>query len=124
MDNFLTILMIVVFVLVGYAVCDEIRQYKERRKRKKFIDSIAVGDVFSTRPLPLEDEFTNPFDEISTDPLSYVTIVDLKKNKKGKIFVQYVYGFNPEVGNRYSESMDTFVKYKEKVDVDYIKKKE
>lgn len=126
MGNILTALMIAAFVLLCFAVGDEIRKYKEKKKREKFIDSIAVGDVFDTRPLPSDDEYTNPFDERkrSTDPLSYVTIVDLKKNKSGRIFVQYVYGFNPEIGNRYSESMDSFVKYKERVDVDLIKKSE
>lgn len=90
------------------------------KAHQEYIDSIKIGDTFGHNSFKFSDS-DDPFSENhgtqGFDPYYYVTILDIKKNHKGKTWVKFC--FTKNINNPYhgtwTDEINDFLKYRTRI---------
>ncbi|MBP3630687.1 MAG: hypothetical protein J6J23_04275 [Clostridia bacterium] len=97
------------FILI-YTIIGEVKRAKEKMT---FLNNIKVGDVFVYDPnSPNGDPF------IEREKI-YVTIIDMKKNQNGEMYVKYIHSKTPDTKGltEFTDRLTSFIRFREKVNV-------
>ena len=84
----------VVFITAAVIDIANTRKYKNY---KKYVESIQIGDTFGHNCFKfsdIDDPFSENYDTLGFDPQYYATILDIKKNHKGKTWVKWCFTRN------------------------------
>lgn len=84
----------VVFITAAVIDIANARKYKNYQK---YVESIQIGDTFGHNSFKLSDDddpFSENYDALGFDPQYYATILDIKKNHKGKTWVKWCFTRN------------------------------
>lgn len=128
----------IIFVIFGillasvitFAVFDTKNIMKQGKDHQKYIESINIGDTFghtSFKFSGVDDPFSENHNKSGLDPYYYVTILDIKKNYKGEIWVKYCFTRALNKHNcEWTEEINSFLKYRTRVSrrIDNINTKE
>jgi hypothetical protein len=96
---------IIIYVILGIfgilfvtlAVLNVRNERKHDMNYKKYVDSIKIGDTFGHNCFKfsdVDDPFSENYDTLGFDPQYYATILDIKKNHKGKTWVKWCFTRN------------------------------
>ena len=96
-------------LVAAIIVC--VKNCVKKRKYKKYLDSIKVGDVFVNEH-KMNLTATNPFKKINPQDY-YDVITEIKKNYRGITWVKYVDANK----TTHEEEISTFVNHHKRVDV-------
>ena len=96
------------------------------RQYNKYINSIKPDDIFVNELFVIKapndpfDEKYNRSDDGQYDELYYTTILDIKENKHGEIWVKYCYikslKNNYKYTKTFTEKIDDYLKYRHRLD--------
>lgn len=98
----------------------------ESKQYNEYINSIKTGDVFVNELFVIEapddpfDENYNRSDNGCYDEMYYTTVLDIKENRHGKIWVKYCYTrslkYNRTDPATFTENINTYLKYRHRLD--------
>jgi hypothetical protein len=118
---------IIIFGIVGVlgilfvilAVLNVRNERKHDMNYQKYVESVQVGDTFGHNCFKfsdIDDPFSENYDAQGFDPHYYVTILDIKKNRKGETWVKYCF---TRVLNthqcEWTEEINDFLKYRTRI---------
>jgi hypothetical protein len=118
---------IIIFGIVGVlgilfvilAVLNVRNERKHDMNYQKYVESVQVGDTFGHNSFKFsgaDDPFNENHNKLGLDPYYYVTILDIKKNYKGEIWVKYC--FTRVLNNHHCEWTDEindFLRYRTRI---------
>lgn len=118
---------IIIYVIVGIlggtfvtlAVFNLSNERKYDMNYRRYVKSIQIGDTFAHTSFKfsgVDDPFSENHNKLGFDPYYYVTILDIKKNHKGKTWVKYCFtrSFN-EHHCEWTEEINEFLRYRTRV---------
>lgn len=97
------------FILI-YTIISEVKREKEKMI---FLNNVKIGDVFVFDPnSPNGDPF------IEREKI-YVTIIDMKKNQNGEMYVKYIHSKTPDTKGltEFTDRLTSFIRFREKVNI-------
>lgn len=129
---------IIIYVIVGIlggtfvtlAVLNLSNERKHEMNYRKYVDSIKIGDTFGHNSFKFsgaDDPFNENHNKLGLDPYYYVTILDIKKNYKGDIWVKYCFTRVLNTPHcEWTEEINEFLRYRTRVSrrIDNINTKE
>lgn len=105
-------LSLVLIAILSIPVINGIIDNRDKKRFRKYLDSIKVGDVFVNEH-KMNLTATNPFKKINPQDY-YDVITEIKKNYRGITWVKYVDANK----TTHEEEISTFVNHHKRVDVD------
>lgn len=123
MDSAEILLFIIIGILGGTFVTLTILESNNTKKQDKeyqdYVDSIKIGDTFghnSFKFSDINDPFSENYGSQGFDPTYHVTILDIKKNTKGEIWVKYCFTRRLNEDHcEWTEEINEFLKYRTRI---------
>ena len=86
---------------------------------QKYVKSIHIGDTFGHNCFKFsdtDDPFNENYDTLGFDPYYHVTILDIKKNNKGKTWVKYCFTKRLNEDHcEWTEEINAFLRYRTRI---------